>query len=214
MTQRLPVLQRTLVIMVKLPVAGRVKTRLARGIGSSLATSFHRCTISNLVARLTAPRRWRLLLAVTPDRARNTPALPGPRPARVVQGTGDLGCRLQHVFDHAPPGPVIVIGSDVPGISQRDIAEAFHRLDGHDAVVGPSPDGGYWLIGLRRRPRRLQPFVNVRWSTDAALAGTLANLAGIQVARVGEKADIDDAAGWRSISAIRGRRIVGPTART
>jgi hypothetical protein len=67
---------------------------------------------------------------------------------------------------------------------------------------------------LRRRPRRLQPFVNVLWSTDAALAGTLANLAGVQVAQVGEKADIDDAEGWQSISAIRGRRIVGQTART
>jgi rSAM/selenodomain-associated transferase 1 len=193
--------------MVKMPAAGRVKTRLARGIGLGPATGFYRHTVASLVARLTIPRRWTVLLAVSPDAACQTPALPGTRRARIPQGRGDLGKRMQRVIDRAPPGPVIIIGSDVPGIAERDIAHAFHRLDGQDVVIGPSPDGGYWLIGLRRSPRHLRPFRNVRWSTDAALADTLRNLTGSRVALLGKKADIDDAADWSRAGPARSRRI-------
>lgn len=196
--------------MVKVPAAGRVKTRLARGIGLGPATGFYRHAVASLVARLTIPRRWTVLLAVSPDAACRTPALPGSPRARVGQGSGDLGQRMQRVFDRAPPGPVIVIGSDVPTITERDIARAFHRLEGQDAVIGPSPDGGYWLIGLRRRPRRLRPFRNVRWSTDLAYAGTLNNLDGSRVALIGQKADIDDASDWARAGPSRSRCIIAP----
>lgn len=202
--------RRTLVLMVKVPAAGRVKTRLARGIGIGPATGFYRHAIAMLAARLKIPRRWTLILAVAPDAARQTPALPGPVRARVPQGGGDLGQRMQRAIDRAPTGPVIVIGSDVPSITERDIATAFHHLEGHDAVIGPSPDGGYWLIGIRRRPRRLRPFRNVRWSTDVACAGTLSNLDGSRVALIGQKADIDDASDWARAGPSRSRRIIAP----
>ena len=203
--------RRTLVIMVKAPTAGRVKTRLTRGIGICAATGFYRHTLANLAARLSNARRWTLVLAVTPDTSLHTSALPGSRATRVPQGRGDLGQRMQRVIDHAPRGPVIIIGSDVPNITARDIAEAFRCLAGHDAVIGPSPDGGYWLVGLNRHPRRIQPFRNVRWSTDEARAGTLANLRGRRVACVAEKADIDERDGWIAAAATRGRRIIAPT---
>lgn len=196
--------------MVKEPAAGRVKTRLSRGIGVATATGFYRHAIATLVARLSRPRQWTLMLAVTPDAAVRSTALPGRARARVQQGRGDLGQRMQRVIDRAATGPVIVIGSDVPAITASDIAAAFHRLEGHDAVIGPSPDGGYWLIGLRRRPRRLRPFNNVRWSTDAALAGTLRNLGGSRVALLDQKADIDDAADWSGAGPARSRRILPP----
>jgi glycosyltransferase A (GT-A) superfamily protein (DUF2064 family) len=127
------------------------------------------------------------------------------------QGTGDLGQRLQNVFDDVPRGPVVVIGSDVPGISQVDIAQAFRVLEGHEAVIGPSPDGGYWLIGLRRRPRRLKPFRNIRWSTYEAHAGTLRNLAGSRVGLVREMPDIDNGNDWRTHGSRRSRRILSAT---
>jgi rSAM/selenodomain-associated transferase 1 len=200
---------RTLVIMVKDPVAGRVKTRLARGIGCIPATAFYRHAVAGLAARLAVPRRWTTLLAVAPDAAVGSRALRS-RLEKIPQGRGDLGQRMQRVFDRLPTGPVVIIGSDVPGISQSDIASAFRRLEGHDAVLGPSPDGGYWLIGLGRRRRRLEPFPGVRWSTDEALAGTLRNLAGCRVSLLSSKADIDDAADWQRARAIRGRRILAP----
>lgn len=196
---------RSLVIMVKVPVAGRVKTRLARGLGVGPATAFYRHALAGLAARLANPSRWSLILAVAPDSHLRSPALPH-RLTRMRQGSGDLGNRLQRIFDTAPRGPVIVIGSDVPCVAQSDIAHAFHVLDGHDAVLGPSPDGGYWMIGLRRRPRRLTPFSGVRWSTNEARAGTLRNLAGSRVALVSAKSDIDDVADWQN-HPRRGRRI-------
>ena len=108
------------------------------------------------------------------------------------QGGGDLGRRLRRLLATLPPGPVVVIGSDTPGITPADIASAFQALGAADAVVGPALDGGYWLIGLRRTPRRVDPFDGVRWSTAHALADTLANLKGRPVARLRTLEDIDD----------------------
>ena len=71
---------------------------------------------------------------------------------------------MQRVFDHMPNGPVIIIGSDIPNIRTRDIAQGFQALGQHDAVIGPAPDGGYWLVGQSRRPKVLAMFSNVRWS--------------------------------------------------
>ena len=58
---------------------------------------------------------------------------------------------IQRILDALPPGPVVIIGSDVPGIRPHHIATAFRALGGSDAVLGPAIDGGYWLIGLKRR---------------------------------------------------------------
>jgi rSAM/selenodomain-associated transferase 1 len=197
-------------MMVKVPIAGRVKTRLARSIGISPATAFYRHAIFGLATRLANPRRWSLVLAIAPDAHIRSPALPSGT-LRMRQGTGDLGQRLQRVFDELPRGPVIVIGSDVPGVSQVDIAQAFRGLEGHEAVIGPSPDGGYWLIGLRRRPRRLKPFGNIRWSTHEARSGTLRNLAGNRVGFVRQMPDIDNGDDWHALGSRRGRRILTAT---
>lgn len=73
-----------------------------------------------------------------------------------------------------PPGPVIVIGSDIPGILPDHIFDAFRMLGRHRVVIGPSDDGGYWLIGLRRLqslPRH--GLSGVRWSTCHALEDTV-----------------------------------------
>jgi glycosyltransferase A (GT-A) superfamily protein (DUF2064 family) len=132
-------------------------------------------------------------IAVTPDRSG-----PWPREVDVIaQGEGDLGQRLGRLMQTLPAGPTLVIGSDVPGITGPLIAAAFRALDGHDAVIGPSNDGGYWAIGLRRAPRLIYPFVDVRWSTQHAFADTIANLRGHSVVRLAQLDDIDDVASMR-----------------
>lgn len=123
------------------------------------------------------------------------------------QGSGGLGHRLQLVMDRAPRGPVVVVGTDIPAIRSGDIANAFRKLGSHDAVFGPSSDGGYWLVGLRRRPRRLRPFDGVRWSSEFALADTLRNLNGRRVALLGQHDDIDEISDWQRLSHLVGRRI-------
>lgn len=198
--------RRWLVVMLRIPVAGRVKTRLARDIGIVAATSFYRHAAAALVARLARPRDWTTVLAVTPDCGVTHPSFPQAA-HRMTQGRGDLGARLQRIMDTLPPGPVIVIGSDVPGIAASHIARAFHLLAGAEAAIGPSPDGGYWLIGLRRRPRRLAPFGAVRWSSRHAREDTLRNLDRARIAWLPELDDIDEAADLARHRRHLGRRL-------
>jgi glycosyltransferase A (GT-A) superfamily protein (DUF2064 family) len=98
---------------------------------------------------------------------------------------------MQRLFDRLPPGPVIIVGSDIPAMRPSHVAQAFRLLGRSDAVFGSAHDGGYWLIGLRRRPRVLSPFAAVRWSTKSALADTLANLDGNHIAFVATLSDVD-----------------------
>jgi hypothetical protein len=116
------------------------------------------------------------------------------------QGPGDLGARMARVMKTLPPGPVVIIGTDAPDIRPPHIAQAFHALGRHEAVFGPAADGGYWLVGLRRRPRCPEIFAGVQWSTSAALADTLANIPKTSVAMLEILQDIDTGADldcWR-----------------
>ena len=187
-----------LVLFARAPRLGAVKRRLAREVGDAAALRFHRAMLRALARRLGRDRRWRTVLAVTPDRAR----FPTPLP-RVPQGRGDLGERMARALARDRRRAVLV-GSDIPGIRACDIAAAFRALDGRaDAVFGPAEDGGYWLVGLGpRRPR--DPFRGVRWSGPHALADTVANCRGRRVAMVRRLRDVDDAAGWAAAGVSRG----------
>ena len=123
-------------------------------------------------------------------------------------------CVCSGIMEGMAPGPVVIIGTDMPGIRAGHIRDAFRLLGRHDAVFGPATDGGYWLVGLRRRPRVPRIFQAVRWSSPHALADTLANLRGLSVARVAILSDVDTAEDFASSAAIAGRRVIGPYTQT
>jgi len=194
--------------MAKAPVAGSVKRRLARDIGDVAAIRFYRGTLARTVLSLGNDPRWRTYLAVTPDKAVTASCWPSLRNvARVGQGDGDLGQRMQALFDSMPPGPVVIVGSDIPAMRPCHIAGAFKLLGRSDAVFGPAHDGGYWLVGLKRSPRRLVPFAGVPWSTEAALAATLANLRGKIVTFAPRLSDVDTKADYRREHHSAARRV-------
>lgn len=170
---------RRLIVFVKEPRSGKAKTRLAAGIGTARAASFYRQSTDKLLSRLGGDRRWETSLAVTPTSAVSGgwPGLWPENLPRIAQGEGDLGARMGRLFRRMPSGPVVIIGSDAPQINVAHIVSAFDMLGGKDAVFGPAEDGGYWLIGLKRR-RSLPDFDGVRWSTEHTLADTLAGLPG------------------------------------
>lgn len=181
-----------LVLMAKAPRMGRVKTRLAAGLGLVGAWAFHRRCLIDTARKLT-DGRWNCRLSVTPDWAVADLRLDGW--SGIAQGGGDLGARMVRPLQSLPPGPVVIVGSDIPGVHARHIAAAFHALGQNDWVFGPATDGGYWLVGARRRPRLADPFKGVRWSSEHALADTLANLPkGTRVAFLETLADVDEAA--------------------
>jgi len=185
---------KTLVIMIKEPRPGRVKTRLGRDIGMVGAAWWFRHQSARLIRRLRDPR-WQIVLAVAPDVTGMTSRVwPGDLP-RVPQGCGDLGDRMGRMLHMMPKGPVCIIGADIPGITRAHIARAFAALGDNEAVFGPALDGGYWLVGLKRAgavPQGL--FQGVRWSTEHALADTMATLPGRRIALIDHLRDIDTVA--------------------
>lgn len=177
--------------MVKEPRPGRVKTRLGRDIGMVTAAWWFRHQVNGLLRRIDDPR-WQLVLAVAPDIAGMSSRIWPSHLPRWPQGQGDLGARMARMLRAAAPGPACVIGADIPGVNRPQIARAFRALGDHDAVFGPAPDGGYWLVGLKH-PRRQPPgfFRNVRWSTEHALADSRATLPGYRIALVDTLRDVD-----------------------
>ena len=197
---------------MKEPVAGRVKTRLAGHLGDARAVAFFRHAMRSVVSRIAHSTRWQTYLAVTPDSSIFRGGFPNSVGPLVVhqfaQGGGNLGQRMQRVFDWMPAGPVVIVGSDVPLITSRHLKDAFRKLGRSDVVVGPSPDGGYWLIGMRRTPRVLRAFDGVRWSSADTLSDTLSNVADREVSRVEELADVDVIDDYKRLGAFAVRRIL------
>jgi len=188
-------LKNQLVIMAKAPRIGRVKSRLARGIGRVGAWAFYRQTLAAVSRPLAADPRWTTWLAVSPDDTVHNDRVWPVQCSRFSQGNGDLGQRMGRAMETLDPGPVVIIGADIPDIRPLHIAAAFTALGTHDAVFGPADDGGYWLVGLKRRPRITAIFENVRWSTEHALADTCANLPNLaKIAWLETLIDVDDGA--------------------
>ncbi len=193
----------TVVVFARVPRLGTVKRRLARGVGERAALRFHVETLTRLLRDL---RRagLRVVLAQTPDRGRAR--WPAPV-ARVGQGAGDIGQRMDRAFRRLPRRRVALVGSDIPALTAADLRACFRALGNADAVFGPAEDGGYWLVAMGPR-RPAAPFAGVRWSGEHALGDTRRNFAGRRVALLRRLRDVDtvaDLLAWRGAAARRPR---------
>jgi rSAM/selenodomain-associated transferase 1 len=194
-----------LVLFVREPQLGRGKRRLAREIGDVATVRFERLMIALLLRRLGRDRRWRLRIAVTPDTACRYARHWRRGVEADGQGGGDLGMRMRRALAACPPGPVVLVGGDIPALAARHIAAAFRVLGRRDLVFGPAEDGGFWLVGARRSRRLPALFERVRWSGPYALADTLAGLPErISVGFADRLADVDDAEAYRRLAPRRG----------
>jgi len=189
-------MRRTLILFVRLPRLGMGKKRLARDIGAVAALRFERMMLARSLRRFGRDRRWKLRLAVTPDRAARR------WPGAIPQGAGDLGERMRRALGACGPGLAVLVGSDIPGLIASHIAAAFALLGRHDLVFGPANDGGFWLVGCRHRP---PDFGKVRWSSPHALDDALDDMPKSRsvgfAARLG---DVDDGAAYRRLRPRRG----------
>ncbi len=195
-------LKPTVIVFAKEPRLGRVKSRLARDIGAGKALRFYRGNLTRLHRRLTARPgspvnwrvTWRVIWCVSPDGAAHSRRAWPQGVSLVKQGRGDLGRRMARALADAPPGPVVLIGSDIPGIDGAALTQALALLGRNDAVFGPAEDGGYWLVGFKRiRAMPYGVFRDVRWSGPQALADTIRTLPpGTRVGLAPVLADVDD----------------------
>jgi hypothetical protein len=197
-------MRRYLILFVRAPAYGSGKRRLARDIGDGAALRFERLMLARLLRRLGHDRRWRLCIAVAPDRARHRRRIL-PRGMPVVgQGGGDLGERMQRALADCPPGPAVLVGTDIPALGPDHIAEAFRLLGRHEIVFGPAADGGFWLVGARRAPRLPPLFGEVRWSSPHALQDALADLPRrVSVGLAATLEDVDNGEAYRKLAPRR-----------
>ncbi len=165
-------------VMAKVPGAAPVKSRLHGALGASRATQLYRCFLLDRLHALSALSAVCPVVAFTPPHARDEmAALVPPAIPLLAQEGEDLSARLTHVFDrlfadgHAA---VVATDSDSPTLPMAYVAQAAQVLarGAADVVIGPTDDGGYYLVGLRRR----QPgfFDGIPWSTRGTRAATLA----------------------------------------
>lgn len=202
----------TLIVFVKEPRPGGVKTRLARSIGDEAAAAAYRVLAEAEIRATTPPRDEPL----APSYERVFYFAPAEGEAGVAewlrgvlgdeplvcrpQAGADLGARMARAFTECferGARRVAIVGTDVPTCTRRHVFGALGALDDHDVAVGPTHDGGYYLLALDRA--RPELFADVAWSTPAVLPTTLARAqgSGLRVATLETLRDVDTLDDWR-----------------
>ena len=160
-----------LIIFIKNPVAGYVKTRLARDIGPENALKIYLSLCAHTRAQSLRVECSRYVYysqsIISEDDWADAQFF-----KRLQEGS-DLGQRMSNAFQEilAAHDKAVIIGSDCPGIDSDILNEAFDALDRNDAVIGPSEDGGYYLLGMNKWHSEL--FEDINWSTSEVLPSTL-----------------------------------------
>jgi rSAM/selenodomain-associated transferase 1 len=164
-----------LVVMAKAPVAGAVKTRLVPPLSSQEAVEFYRCLLLDLLESFASFEDADLFVAFTPaDAASLFHELAPPGFLCFSQRGRDLGERMRSIFeDLFEKGyeRVVVSGSDLPVFPSSFLSDAFRALaESFDVVLGPSRDGGYYLIGSTRLVPEI--FTGIPWGTGQVIEAT------------------------------------------
>ncbi len=181
-----------LLIFVKNPEAGKVKTRLAATIGHRRALSVYKQLLQrtyNVVSPLKIDKMVCYAPEIQKDDLWDEQIF-----LKAQQVSGDLGAKMQAAFYQgfaAGYQSICIIGSDCYQLSTEIIEDAFDKLQQHDVVIGPSTDGGYYLLGMNRLHESF--FQHKQWSTASVFADTLAdiNQAGLTYALLPVLTDID-----------------------
>jgi len=190
----MPTPRTALVIMARHPTVGEVKTRLANEIGAERACALYTAFLRDFDARFARAARTLVWAFHPPERDFAAVVSAGSR--CLPQEGADLGARMLACFRRLRGegfGRVIVIGADVPHVRDEWLDEAEAALDRADVVLGPSEDGGYYLIAMRATH---DVFSGIEMSTDAVLEETLARAAraNLRVHLLPPTFDIDEAA--------------------
>ena len=189
------------IVMAKAPVAGYAKTRLIPALGATGAADLAAQLLERAVDAALAAGLGPVDLCCAPDRGH--PAFAqlarGHGVTTSDQGDGDLGARMERALHRwlATAGRALLIGTDAPALDASVLRAAAMALEAHDAVFVPAFDGGYVLVGLRRRHAPI--FRNMVWSTATVMAHTRRRLAraGWRHLELAAMADIDEPADLR-----------------
>jgi uncharacterized protein len=163
---------RVLVIMAKAPRAGAVKTRLAASLSAEAVIAFYRCLLGDTLLLARSLSDVEVAIMCPESDVRELAQLAGNEVSVVAQKGKGLAAGLTSVFAHFTENRqrrVIAFNSDSPHLPARVLENAFKTLSAHDVVIGPTYDGGYYLVGLKASHPTL--FANDGMGTSNALAG-------------------------------------------
>ena len=209
---------RIVLVFLKNPTPGQVKTRLAASVGDSAAAEIYRRMVEHVCRVLPGDvTPWVLF---DPPESRCVleswlrPLL-SPNVKFIPQSHGDLGERLSHAFDAAlaVAEAVAAIGTDCIDINEKTFSDAWDALERSDCVLGPTDDGGYYLIAMKRRLPVV--FFDIAWSTEYTLSETLdrACAGGFGVHLLQTFHDVDTESDWKRAKARLGSMIEKPDER-
>jgi rSAM/selenodomain-associated transferase 1 len=182
-------------VFQKNEVLGKVKTRLAAGVGEEQALEIYRQLLAKtyLALRDISVSFTTYFSEFIPDNPIHSAE------NKLVQVGQDLGERMKNAFaENFELGieKIVLIGTDCPSLEGIHLSQAFEALDQSDLVLGPARDGGYYMIGMKRRTDFL--FEGITWSTELVLSQTLALAAeqGLQTSLLPVLEDIDTLEDW------------------
>ena len=167
---------RCLVMFAKFPEQGQVKSRLAKDLGAEAATNLYRCFVEDLSERF-SKGAYRLYIAFYPaEKECEMRKMLGDGCSYIPQTGEGLGERMKLAFLRCfsdGTRSVVLIGSDIPDLPAWIVAEAFQALDKYGAVIGPSVDGGYYLIGFREDTFCKDVFAALPWGAEMVFQETM-----------------------------------------
>ena len=167
---------RAIVVLCKYPTPGKVKTRLAATVGEKEAARVYDHLVHHTLRCIRKSHCGaRIYVFFTPRQAENkVRRWLGKQHVLIPQCEGDLGDRMIEAFRHTFRSryrETVVIGTDCPQLMSSHLNEAFRQLATNELILGPTEDGGYYLIGARQPYPEL--FNGINWSTDSVLEETL-----------------------------------------
>lgn len=185
-----------IIIFIRKPELGKVKTRLAKAVGKEKALEIYQKLLDHTRKEALKVDCDRLLFYEgeidMQDEWSETDF------QKFAQSNGDLGDKMKHAFSIALAkyDQVLIVGSDCPEITHKDIDRGFYELEEHDVVIGPARDGGYYLLGMSAL--QLFLFDNMPWSTETLLEESIIRVQdrSLQYALLKTKSDIDFKEDW------------------
>jgi uncharacterized protein len=202
----MPYTKNALIIFIKNPQLGKVKTRLARTMGDEKALEIY-TELTHITRENAKILRGVKRHVFYSDFIDKTDDWSAKLFEKWVQTGEDLGARMANAFSEVlkKQEKVCIIGSDCPTLSPTILQQAFVALDTHDFVVGPSTDGGYYLLGISKSVRDFQfVFENMAWSTETVLSETVKRISdkGKSLYFLPELTDIDEEKDWNAFKKI------------
>ncbi len=168
-------IQTSLIIFLKYPDEGKVKTRLATVIGDYYAKEIYKLISSNIIEEIKKIENVKIYIFYSGENnSERFENWLGKEFNYLSQNGNDLGERMKNAFENVfsfGANKAIIMGTDIPGLNSKNISEAIRKLDKKDIVIGPSKDGGYYLLGMRNFYREI--FEGIEYSNNMVYQRTL-----------------------------------------